>query len=114
MNKNETPNADCLQRLVRPLVATNKNMKLTPTEKEIIELIREEHGVQWHDQPYAHPTKKGIYISLTERDDDDKYVSWKYWEECILNSVPEDVEASIAMLEKSLARIKRKFKAQVA
>ena len=87
-------------------------MKLTKAEKSIIEAIRDEFYVGW-SKPYASPGKEGIYISITDRDEDDRWVSWKQWEGTILDAHDESVGAMIKLLENSLVRIKRKLKAKI-
>lgn len=82
-------------------------MKLSEAEKSIIRHIRELKPVQW-DEPYAHPYKRGIYISLTEDTTQAAYVSWKEWEASILDNDPEALDDSIQLLQASLDRIKAK------
>jgi hypothetical protein len=79
-------------------------------EVQILELIREivSEATPKFTEPYVALTKDGLYISLTESDNDDAVLSWSRFEKRFLNAQKVDFDEELKLLEDCVKRLKEK------
>lgn len=83
-------------------------MKLSKRQKEIVLKALEDvilPDVEW-DNPFIYVNKRGLSISLTTHDDYFRTLTWKQWEDIIMNS-GMDAYSEVERLERFTKRIRR-------